>query len=133
MGPKVGLWWGNGLFESRRDDQIGVKNTESVGPTSQGEKTPRLRRCVSSSSSSSGASFLFLLPPPPPSFCEISAAIYHFFSFILFLHLLVIYAHTWVCVPSATLSGALWAAVALIALSRGHVHINGVRVLAVYI
>ena len=64
-------------------------------------------------------------------FWEISAVIYPSPSFILLLHLLVIHAHTWVHVPSATFSGALWAAVAPITLSRGHVHINGVRVLTV--
>ena len=70
------------------------------------------------------SSFFFL-------FWEIFVVIYPSPSFIILLHLLVIHAHTWMHVPSATLSGALWAAMAPIALSRGHVHINGVRVLAV--
>ena len=69
--------------------------------------------------------------PPPPSLWEISDIIYPFLWFILFIHLLVIHAHTWVHVPSATPSDALWAVVAPITLSRGHVHINGVRTLAV--
>ena len=52
---------------------------------------------------------------------------------ILLLHLSVIQAYPWVHVPSAILSGVLWAVVAPIALPRGHIHINGVRVLAVCI
>ena len=51
--------------------------------------------------------------------------------FILLLHLSVIQAYPQVHVPSAILSGALWTAVAPIVLSRGHIHINGVKVLAV--
>ena len=38
---------------------------------------------------------------------------------------------TWVHVPSTTLSSALWAVVAPIVLSRGHIHINGVKVVTV--
>ena len=70
----------------------------------------------------------FLRPPP---LCEISVVIYPSLLFIFLLHLLVIQVYPQVHVPSAILSGALWTAVALIILSRGHIHINGVRVLAV--
>ena len=73
----------------------------------------------------------------PPSFlrtsllCEISAVIYHSLLFILHLHLSVIQAYPQVHVPSAILLGTLWTVMAPIALSRGHIHINGVGVLAV--
>ena len=75
----------------------------------------------------------------PPSFlrasllCEISTIIYPSLLFILLLHLSVILAYPQVHVSSAILSGALWTAVALIVLFRGHIHINGVGVLAVSI
>ena len=68
-----------------------------------------------------------------PFFCEISLVIYPSLMFILLLHLLVIHAHPQVHVPSAILSGALWAVVAPIALFKGRLHIHGVRVLAVCI
>ena len=86
------------------DDQIGAKNTESDGPTSQGERTPRLRMWVPNSSRFPKASLF------SPFVWEISDIIYPSPWFILFLHLLVTQAHTWVYVPSATLSGTLWAA-----------------------
>ena len=70
-------------------------------------------------------------PSLPPPLWEISDIIYPFLWFILLLHLLVIHAHTWVHVPSATPSDTLWAVVAPTALFRGYVHINGVRALAV--
>ena len=115
----------------------GEKHTESGGTTSQGEETLRSRTGISNSSRTPRASFLSLgLPlllgrPPPPLLWVISVVIYSSLSFILLLHLSVIHAYPQVHVPSATFLGALWAAVALIALSRGHIHINGVRVLAV--
>ena len=65
---------------------------------------------------------------PPP--CGRSLTLYSSLLSILVLHLLVIHAHTWVHVPSATLSNALWAVVTQAALFRGHVHINGPRMLA---
>ena len=74
-----------------------------------------------------GASYL----SPPPPLCEISVVIYPSLLFIFLLHLSVIQVYPQVHVPSAILSGALWTAVAPIVLSRGHIHINGVRVLAV--
>ena len=68
------------------DDQIGVKNTESDGPTPWG-KGLIVRRCE--------------FPSPlisqefPPLLWEISDVIYHFLFWpIIFLHLLVIHAHT---------------------------------------
>ena len=67
----------------------------------------------------------------PPFLCEIPVVIYPSLLFILLLHLSVIQAYPQIHVPSAILSGALWTAVAPIVLSRGHIHINGVSVLAV--
>ena len=63
MGPKVGLWWGDGWFGSRRDDQIGAKNMESVSPMSQGERTPRSRMWILNSSCLPRAFFLLLSSP----------------------------------------------------------------------
>ena len=68
-----------------------------------------------------------------PLFWVASVVIYFSLPFILLLHLLVIQTYPRVHVPSAILSGVLWAVVAPIVLSRGHIHINGVRVLAVCI
>ena len=112
------------------------KYTESDSPTSQGERTHRLRTGTPNSSCILGASLLslgLLLLPRPPLLWVISVVIYPSLLFILLLYLSVIHVHTQVYIPSATLSGALWAAVAPITLSRGHIHINGVRVLAVSI
>ena len=67
----------------------------------------------------------------PP--CVASVVIYFSLPFILLLHLSVIHAYPQVHIPSAILSGILWTIVAPIVLSRGHIHINGVRVLAVCI
>ena len=61
----------------------------------------------------------------------ISVVIYPSLPFILLLHLSVIHVFPRVLVLSATLSSALLAIVAPITLSRGHTHINGVRVLVV--
>ena len=112
----------------------GEKYTESSSPTSQGERTPRLRMWTPNSSRIPGASLLslgFLFLPPPPPLWEISVVIYPSLPFILLLHLLVIHTYTWVHIPSATLSSTLWATVAPITLSKGCVHVNGVRVLVV--
>ena len=49
---------------------------------------------------------------------------------ILILHLLVIWANTWVLVPSDTLSDLLWIVVAKPALFMGFLHINAARKLA---
>ena len=50
---------------------------------------------------------------------------------ILILHLLIIWALTWVSVPSDTLFGFLWVMVAKIALFRGLLNINTARKVAV--
>ena len=120
----------------RRRLVLGVKNTQNRAAQRPREKEPLTRRRESPTP---------LAPQEPLSFfwasffflaifsflCEISIVIYHFPPFILLLHLSVIHVYPRVHVPSATLSSALLAIVAPIALSRGHTHINGVRVLAV--
>ena len=106
----------------------GGKRTGSDDLRSHGEGTPRLRTRIPAPLASQGPLSFF---PGPPSFCEISVVIYPSPPFIFFLHLSVIHAHTRVHVPSATFSGALWAAVAPITLSRGHIYLYGARVLAV--
>ena len=58
-----------------------------------------------------------------PSLCEISIVIYPTPPFIFSLHLSVIHVYIWVHVPSTTFSSALWAAVAPITLSRGHIYL----------
>ena len=67
------------------------------------------------------------LPPVsgPPPLWVVFVVIYSSLPFIFLLHLSVIHAYPQVHVPSAILSGALWVAVAPIALSRGHIHIKG--------
>ena len=67
------------------------------------------------------ASLLFFAPP----FWVVSVVIYSSLPFILLLHLSIIHAYPQVHVPSAILSSVLWAAVTLIALSKGHIHIKG--------
>ena len=59
-----------------------------------------------------------------------SLTLYSSFWTILILHLLIIWATTWVLVPSDTLSGFLWVVVAKAALFRGLLHINVARKLA---
>ena len=116
----------------------GEKHTESSGPTSQGEGTPRLGTRIPNPSRSNRSLLPFSGPPssswpssPPPLLLwVIFVVIYSSLPFIFLLHLSVIHAYPQVHVPSVILSGALWVAVAPIALSRGHIHINGVRVLA---
>ena len=117
---------------------LGVKNAlnqvafrpREKGPLARGCELPTPLASQEPLSFFSGLFFFFL-----PSLWEISVVIYIYIypslPFILLLHLLVIHASTWVHVPSATPSGTMWAAVASITLSRGHIHINGVRVLAV--
>ena len=48
----------------------------------------------------------------------------------MILHLLVIHAYTWMHVSSATPSNVLWVVVTQILLFKGHVHINGAKMLA---
>ena len=116
----------------RRRLILGMKSTQNRATQRPREKglLARGRRCANPSRSH--RSLLPFSGPPSssssPLSCEISIVIYPSFLFILLLHLSVIHAHPRVHVPSAILSGALWAAVAPIALSRGHIHINGVMV-----
>ena len=109
------------------------KYTEPDGPTSQGERAPRPRTGTPNSPRIPEASLLSLGLLASFPLWVIFVVIYPSLLFILLLHLSVIHAHTRVHVPSATLSGALWAVVAPTALSRGHIHINGIRVLTVSI
>ena len=127
MCPKVGFWWGDGLFwrwqihKIRRPNVPGRKDPSPEDGNSQLLSHPRSLSPFSGPSSSSS---------PIPLLWVISVVIYPSLPFILLLHLSVIHAHTRVHVPSATLSSTLWVVVSPIALSRGHIHINGVRVLA---
>ena len=86
-------------------------HTNSSGPTSQGEGTPRLRTGIPNSSRTLGAYFLSLGLPlllgRPPLLWVISVVIYSSLSFILLLHLSVIHVYPQVHVLLATLSGAL--------------------------
>ena len=59
------------------DDQIGAKNTESDGLTSQGERTPRSRMWIPSSSRSPGAFPPFLFPFLGDLWCYISFPLVH--------------------------------------------------------
>ena len=61
---------------------------------------------------------------------EGSLTLYSSFWTILILHLLIIWATTWVLVPSYTLFGLLWVVVAKTALFSGLLHINTARKLA---
>ena len=119
-----------------RDDRVGTKNIELDGLTIRGKEL--LVR---------GYEFSYglihqehdggICAPPPreqnpaPLPCGRSLTLYSSLWSILVLHLLVIHAYTWVHIPSATPSNVLWAVMTQIALSRGHVHINGARMLAV--
>ena len=117
MGPKVGLWWGDGLFWGWKAHRIGRPNVA-------GRRDPSLEDGNAPTPlSHAGASFLFLGLPPP--LWVVSVVIYSSLPFILLLYLSVIHTYPLVHVPSAILSGALWAVVAPIALSRGHIHIKG--------
>ena len=109
-----------------RDDWIGIKTTELDGLMIRGdEPTVRRYEFLSGSIEQSAKGDL----PIPPYGCSLT--LYISFRTILVLHLLAIHAYTWVHVPSAIPSGVLRAVVTQIALSRGHVHINGARMLAV--
>ena len=109
---------------------LGVKNTQNRAAQRPREKGPHVRGqgCANPSRSHKG-----LLPfsgPLLPFSCEIFVVIYPSLMFILLIHLPVIHAHPRVHIPSAILSGTLWAVVAPLARSKGHIHINSVRVLA---
>ena len=118
------------------------KHTESGDLTPQGEGTPRLRtgmRQPLSITQEPPSCFwaslflgLLLLPGRSPLWV-VFVVLYSSLPFFLLLHLSVIHTYPQVHVPSVILSDALWAAVAPIALSRGYIHINGVRVLVVCI
>ena len=60
-----------------------------------------------------------------------SLTLYSSLRTILILHLLIIWALTWVSIPSNTLSGFLWVVVAKAALFRGLLNINAARKVAV--
>ena len=112
----------------RRRLVLEIKGTQNRKAQRPREKRPlaRGRECANPSWSRRS------LPPisgPPTSFlsCEISVVIYHSLLFILLLHLSVIHAHPRVHVLSTILSGTLWVVMAPIVLSRGHIHINGIR------
>ena len=106
------------------DDWIGTKNAELDGLMIREDKLT-IRRCefLSGSikqSTKGDVSLFFSLRLSP---------LYSSFWTILVLHLLVIYAYTWVHVPSATPSNVRWVVVTQIALFRSHVHINGAKIL----
>ena len=118
----------------RRRLVLRVKNTQKRAAQRLREKGPLIRGWESptplATPRASLLSLSLLLLRPPPLWV-ISVIIYSSLPFILLLHLLVIHAYPRVHVPSATLFGALRAAVAPIALFKSHIHINGIRVLAV--
>ena len=60
-----------------------------------------------------------------------SLTLYSSIWIILILHLLVIWALTWVPVPSDTFFSFLWVVVAKAALFRGLFHINAARKIAI--
>ena len=108
---------------------LGMKGTQNwAAQSSQGEGTPRSRTGMRQPPlDHAGASLLFWasLLFFAPLLWVVSVVIYSSLPFIVLLHLSVIHAYPQVHVPSAILFGALWAVVAPIALSRGHIHIKG--------
>ena len=122
MRPKVGLWWDDGLF-------WGWKTHRIERPNRPKEKRPLIqgRECANplSITQEPPSCFWASLPFLCPLLWVVSVVIYSSLSFILLLHLSVIHVYSQVHVPSAIFSDALWAAVAPIALSRGHIHIKG--------
>ena len=125
-GPLWGLCQRSGRIVKERDHQRrrgGVK----VYPRASSEDGYFF---FSSDTSWLELSGVFRTAIPP---CVASAVIYFSLLFILLLHLSIIHAYPQVHVLSAILSSILWAVVAPIVLYRGHIHINGVRVLAVCI
>ena len=122
MGPKVGLWWDNDLFWGWKAHRIGRPNRpREKGPLPWGRECANPLSITQEPPSSFWASLLFLRP----LLWVVSVVIYSSFPFILLLHLSVIHAYPHVHIPSTILFGALWATVAPIALSRGHIHIKG--------
>ena len=118
---------------------LGVKNTQNRAAQRPREKGPlaRGRESPTPLAPQEPLSFLwaslFFLAVPPPLLWVISVVIYSSLPFILLLHLSFIHAYPRVHVPSATLPSALRAAMAPIALFRGYIYINGIKVLAVNI
>ena len=105
------------------------KHTESDGPTSQGEGFPRPRTGIPNFSRILRASFLslgLLLLGRPPVLGD--PCCYIFLSSVHPPPTLV--SHPCLFSSARPISGTLWAAAAPTALSRGHIHINGIRVLA---
>ena len=102
---------------------LGMKSTRNQAAQHPREKGPLARGREYANPSRSHRS----LPPVsgPPPLWVVFVVIYSSLLFILLLHLPVIHAYPQVHIPSAILSGALWAAVAPITLSRGHIHIKG--------
>ena len=120
-----------------RDDWIGTRNTELDGLMIRGDELT-LRGCeflsgLIKQSAKGGCEPFFCLLLAVPRLVEGLFTLYSFFWTILALHLLVIHAYTWVHVPFTTLSDVLWVVVIQITLFRGHIHINGTRMLAVSI
>ena len=114
--PKVGLWWGDGLFWGWKAHKIRRPNIPGrKDPSLEDGNTPTPLDHAGASLLSLGLPFLWV----------VSVVIYSSLPFILLLHLSVIHAYPQALIPSAILSGALWAVVALIALSRSHIHIKG--------
>ena len=148
--PIVGSWFSdqvhyNEFVESgskswgliRRRLVSEVKNTQNRRPNVPGRRDPLLKDgnpqllSITQEPPSLLWTSLFFFFIALPQIEVISVVIYPSLPFILLLHLSVIHVYPQVHVPSAILSGALWAIVAPIALSRGHIHINVVRVLVV--
>ena len=122
MEPKVGLWWDDGLFWGWKAHRIKRPNRpRGKGPLARRRECANPLSITQEPPSCFWASLLFLAPP----LWVVSVVIYSSLLFILLLHLSAIHAYPQVHVPSAILSGALWATVAPITLSRGHVHIKG--------
>ena len=118
------------------DDRVRTKNTEVDGLTIRGNEL-FVRGCEFPSGliyqehegGICAPSLLGSWNPPP--YWGRSLTLYISHRSIIFLHLLVIHAHTWVHVPSAISSDVLWAVMTQITLFRRHVQISGARMLAV--
>ena len=122
MGPKVGLRWDDGLFWGWKAHKIGRPNRpKEKGPLARGRECTNPLSITQEPPSCFWGSLLF----SPPPLWVVFVVIYSSLPFIILLHLSVIHAYPQVHVPSAILSDTLWAAVAPIALSRGHIHIKG--------
>ena len=101
---------------------LGMKGTQNQVAQRPREKGPLARGQEYANPSRSRRSLPSVSGPP---LWVVSVVIYSSLPFILLIHLSIIHAYPQVHVPSVILSGALWATVAPIALSRGHIHIKG--------